>query len=178
MALKSRDISSRTEATAGDSDSTLIGESCQDCSYYGTSVTSSTPYRAMLPPPYASFPLFSSLKENRPRNLLVIRHILVFNKLASLIPYRPLSRYLQVFNFKYSAGLCLILILSFRLPLLGISRFLIFGLCFLLPSVGLPSASCFLSGLTQVLLPPLVQSGWFPPFGSVKRSVVFFPSVG
>jgi len=41
---------------------------------------------------HASSPLFSSLFENWPRNLLVIRHILVFNELASLIPYRPRSR--------------------------------------------------------------------------------------
>jgi len=41
---------------------------------------------------HASSPLFSCPLENWPRNLLVIRHILVFNELASLIPYRPLSR--------------------------------------------------------------------------------------
>ena len=37
----------------------------------------------------APFPQFSSLFENWPRNLLVIRHILVFNEFASLIPYPP-----------------------------------------------------------------------------------------
>jgi len=41
---------------------------------------------------HASSPLFSSLFENRPRNLLVICHILVFNELVSLIPYRPLPQ--------------------------------------------------------------------------------------
>ena len=46
-------------------------------------------------------------------------------------------------------------------------------LCFLLPSVGLPSASSFLSGLTHLLLSPLVECWRFPPFGWVERSVVF-----
>jgi len=37
----------------------------------------------------------------------------------------------------------------------------------------LPSASSFLSGLTHLLLPPLVECWRFPPFGTVERSVVF-----
>ena len=67
----------------------------------------------------------------------------------------------------------MILILSFRLQSFGISRFLIFPRCFVRPSVGLPSASSFLSGLTHLLLPPLVECWRFPPLGTVERSVVF-----
>jgi len=67
----------------------------------------------------------------------------------------------------------LTLILTFPLRSLGISRFLIFPLCFLLPSVGLPSASFFLGWtISHLLLPPLVQVGGFPPFASVERSLV------
>jgi len=83
----------------------------------------------------------------------------------------------------------LVLILSSRIRSVGTSRFLIFSLCFLLPSVGLPSASSFLSGLTHLLLPPLVEVGgilpsvrskgrWFSSHRSVSRHGRLVVTVG